>query len=212
METLVPDKRSARVGKDDRRSQILEIALEMFLKQGFAAVSMSAIAARVGGSKATLYNYFPSKEELFAATVAARCERLQSIIYEAEAEGGSFRETLKRFGESVIALFMGDEGVAMFRLVVAESARFPELGHLFYELGPNRGNERVAEFLSHGIAQGALKAGDVMEMGRTFIDLLVSDLHKRRLCNVAPEPSPELIARHAERAVWQFMAIYGTEK
>jgi len=182
----------------------------MFLKEGFAAVSMSAIAARVGGSKATLYNYFPSKEELFAATVSARCEQLQSIIYEVEAESLSFGETLKRFGERVIALFLGDEGVAMFRLVVAESARFPELGHLFYEMGPNRGHERVAEFLSHGIARGALAPGDVMEMARAFIDLLVSDLHKRRLCNVAPEPSPELMSRNADRAVRQFLAIYGT--
>ena len=88
METLTPDKRSARIGKDDRKSQILEIALEMFLKEGFAAVSMSSIAARVGGSKATLYNYFASKEELFAATVAARCGQLQAIIYDVEAEGG----------------------------------------------------------------------------------------------------------------------------
>jgi AcrR family transcriptional regulator len=210
METLTPDKRSARIGKDDRKSQILEIALEMFLKEGFAAVSMSSIAARVGGSKATLYNYFASKEELFAATVAARCGQLQSIIYDVEAEGGSFCDSLRRLGERFLALIMTDDSIALFRLVIAESARFPELGHGFFEAGPNRGQERVAEFLSHGIAQGALRAGDVLEMGRAFLDLLSSDIHRKRLCNVMPEPSPEMIARNAERAARQFLAIYGT--
>ena len=55
--------------RDQRREAILEVAREVFTEEGYAAASMSTIAARLGGSKGTLYNYFKSKEELFGAYV-----------------------------------------------------------------------------------------------------------------------------------------------
>jgi AcrR family transcriptional regulator len=55
--------------KDVRRQAIMQIARDIFLEEGYAAASMSAIAARLGGSKGTLYNYFASKEELFKAVI-----------------------------------------------------------------------------------------------------------------------------------------------
>ena len=58
---------------DTRRQAILEVAREVFLQEGYAAASMSVIAARVGGSKAPLYSYFPSKEQLFGARIWAEC-------------------------------------------------------------------------------------------------------------------------------------------
>ena len=56
-----------RLDRDARRELILDVAQDVFLEEGFAAASMSTIAARLGGSKGTLYNYFRSKDELFAA-------------------------------------------------------------------------------------------------------------------------------------------------
>ena len=60
--------------RDLRRKAILDIARDIFLSQGYAATSMSQVAARLGGSKGTLYNYFSSKEELFSAMVVEDCE------------------------------------------------------------------------------------------------------------------------------------------
>ena len=58
-----------RVKTEERRQAIIEVAREAFTAQGFENTSMAEIASRVGGSKATLYNYFSSKEELFAAVI-----------------------------------------------------------------------------------------------------------------------------------------------
>src|SRR5260221_4043992 len=127
METLTTTRKS-KIARDERRAAILDIAMNEFLAAGYAATSMSSIAARIGGSKATLYNYFSSKEELFEACVTARCEQLQAIIYEVEAEGGDFRASLQRVGERFLALILSDDAIATFRLVVAEAGRFPELG------------------------------------------------------------------------------------
>jgi AcrR family transcriptional regulator len=53
--------------RDAKRDTIIEVARQVFFEEGYAAASMSTIAARLGGSKGTLYNYFKSKEELFEA-------------------------------------------------------------------------------------------------------------------------------------------------
>ena len=55
--------------KDRKRAEIVAIAGDLFFKEGYAGTSMSQIAAAVGGSKQTLYNYFQSKEELLLAVV-----------------------------------------------------------------------------------------------------------------------------------------------
>src|SRR3954464_10654712 len=67
------NEETVRKGRGDRRELILDVASEVFLKEGYAATSMSEIAARLGGSKGTLYNYFKSKEELFEAYVSRNC-------------------------------------------------------------------------------------------------------------------------------------------
>ncbi len=53
----------------DRRTHYLGCALELFSAHGYHGVSMDQLVAAAGGSKATLYRYFASKEELFAAII-----------------------------------------------------------------------------------------------------------------------------------------------
>src|ERR1700743_809975 len=62
-----------KLDRDQRRELILDVAQGVFLEEGFANASMSVMAARLGGSKGTLYNYFKSKDELFNAYVERRC-------------------------------------------------------------------------------------------------------------------------------------------
>jgi AcrR family transcriptional regulator len=201
-----------RVAKDERRAGIVEIASDVFLSHGYAAASMSEIAARVGGSKATLYNYFPSKEDLFGAVVTTRCERLQVIVAGVESEGVDLRTSLKHLGERFLALVLTDDVIARFRLVVAESVRFPEIGLAFYDAGPRKGEEDIGRFLSKAIARGELKHGDSLEMTRTFVDLCKSDLQILRLCNAVAEPSPAEIAQRVDRATDQFLAVYAAKR
>src|ERR1700757_3560624 len=72
--SVAADSREIELSRSDRRRRaILDVARDVFLKEGYAAASMSGIAARLGGSKGTLYNYFRSKEELFAAFMTDAC-------------------------------------------------------------------------------------------------------------------------------------------
>src|SRR6201996_5918804 len=91
-----------KLDRDQRRELILDVAQEVFLEEGFANASMSVIAARLGGSKGTLYNYFKSKDELFNAYVERRC-LWQDEIFAAPHKGETVEQTLCRIGRAYLA-------------------------------------------------------------------------------------------------------------
>src|SRR5215467_10408767 len=138
----------AKSARDDRRDMIVAIAQATFIENGYSGTSMSAIAARVGGSKGTLYNYFKSKEELFVAVIEKKCAQILGMMNEAEIKsGGDLRATLTDFGEHFTELVLSEDSIAMFRLAVSESDRFPEIGAAIYNSGISQNLRRTTELL-----------------------------------------------------------------
>ena len=165
----------------------------------------------VGGSKATLYNYFTSKEELFAAVIAEKCQDVHQLLFETELEHADFRASLTRFGERFLQLLLSDEKIAVFRLITAETARFPELGRAFYQSGPLRGKILLAQYFDRAVAEGSLKPGDTSVMSSHFFALCKGEVHHRKLWNVTSHPSDEEIRATIEDAVSMFLAAYGAD-
>ncbi len=201
---------AAKPGKDERRDAIVAIAKEAFAANGYAGTSMSNIAARLGGSKATLYSYFKSKEELFVAVVEKKCELIQNLLNEAQIEsGGDLRAALTHFGERFVQLILNVDSVATFRLATAEAARFPEIGHAIYNSGVRQNQRRMAEFLGRAKETGQLRRDtDALVAAEQFCDLCLSGLHRRCLWNVPPWPTAEEIRTNVARAVATFMRAY----
>src|SRR5271155_4438185 len=118
--------------RDERREAILKVAREVFFEQGYTAASMSTIAARLGGSKGTLYNYFKSKEELFEAHVRETCSRMGAPVFElpeptAGETAADVARTLIELGERFLQFLMTERAMRTFQLVTAEAHRTPEL-------------------------------------------------------------------------------------
>ena len=109
----------------DWRASILDTADEIFLEAGFQAASMSEIAARLGGSKGTLYNYFSSKEDLFIACVKRHCENFRAQMSALIEAGGDLESTLTRVGRRYVEFVGSDDTVRKFRMIVAEAERVP---------------------------------------------------------------------------------------
>lgn len=207
METLLEGREKKR--EADRRGTIIKIAHAAFLADGYAATSMSSIAARVGGSKGTLYNHFSSKEELFVAVVETKCEEILSFIYQVELDGGEFEVALRQLAEKFLGFALGEEAIATYRLVTAESARFPELGRALYQSGFQRGIGRLAAYFEKAMAAGHLRRCDPARAGEHFFEFCKSGIHHRRLWNVTPVPDTEEIRQQAAMAVETFLAVYG---
>ena len=196
-------------GKDERRAAILKIAHDAFLSDGYAATSMSTIAARCGGSKATLYNYFPSKEELFLAVVRDRCDQV-AIVFDQELDVAEDLEAqLQRFGEHFLNLVLADDAVASYRMMIGECARFPKIGQTFYESGPTLGQTKLSIFFRDAIEKKLLRPTDTLVMARMFIHLCLADLHQKRLFNIGPKPDDTLIRSNVAYAVRMLLVSFG---
>ncbi len=178
------------------------------MAEGYAAASMSSIAARVGGSKGTLYNYFRSKAELFAAVIQDDCAKSQAELFDLETANGDVEKLLLNLGKRFLPLMLSDQVIAVHRIVVAESARFPEVGEAHFKAGPKEGKERLTALLARAMAEGKLKQADAGRAAEQCIELMLAGLYRRRLWNMGPIPTATEMDANVEAGVAVFMAAY----
>ena len=196
-----------RLDRDARRELILDVAQEVFLEEGFANASMSTIAARLGGSKGTLYNYFKSKDDLFNAYVERRC-LWQDEIFAAPLDDAAPAETLRRIGRAYLSRVLTVFNLRNFRLIASEAERSPEIGQTFYNAGPRQGAERVAELLGDMAEAGYLDLDDPLDAAHQFLGLVQNRYFKARLCNAIPELTQKQIEDEAALATRTFLRAF----
>jgi len=207
MELLDPAECSAAKSVPAKKLAVLKAALRLFLEQGFGATSMDAIAREAGVSKATLYAHVKSKEELFAAITATCAEQLLAAHTAFEHES-DIRAALLRFGREHVALLLSPEGAAMYRIVIAEAPRFPELGQAFYEHGPAIRLRALVEYLQKADAAGVLSVDNASLAAGEFVGMLGGTVHLRTMLGHADEISAAEQATLVEHAVDTFLRSY----
>jgi TetR/AcrR family transcriptional repressor of mexJK operon len=143
-----------------RRQAFVDAARDAFFARGYGETTMSSIAAKVGGSKTTLWSYFPSKEELFAAVVDDIVTQFSQALTVDLPPDGPVEATLRQFATAMMATVLSPPVIALHRVVTGEAQRFPELGATFYQRGPKRGKERLGAYIAVAMADGRLRKGD----------------------------------------------------
>jgi len=169
---------------------------------------MSSIAARLGGSKGTLYNYFGNKEELFEALVRDFCTRWADRMLEATLAGYP-AESLRTFAEQYLTHLFSEQGIKLLRELVAESHRNPQLSRIFYALGPVRGREGLESYLEACRAKGLINAPDCALAADEFLALCKSPTYLQLLLNLTSPLTSTEIRAQAVQAVSTFMRMYG---
>jgi len=203
---------TAAARSDDRRAAMLEIARAAFLREGYAAASVSEIAAKVGGSKATLYSYFPSKKDLFAAVIEEEVRLMLAPLFEMSETQGDVRTVLERFARRFLDMLLSEDTVAFYRLVVAESARFPEIGQAAYHIGVQHGLDRLAEYVVAAMERGELRRTNPSVAVAQFLDLCSGELHRKRLFGVVGADDRDEVETQVRNAVTTFLAAYGANE
>ena len=180
------DRTRANVTKGEaRRAAILTAAREAFLEKGFEATTLDDVIRRSGGSRATIYQTFGDKEGLFAAIVADLCEGIAAPL---DISKGKPREVLLSLARAYMAVLMAPENLGLYRLVVAEGRRFPQLAEGVFAAGPQALTRRLG-----GLLGSELKA-------RIFLEMVKGDLHTRALFGLKP-PSPREVDATVREAV-----------
>lgn len=189
---------------DPKHLAILNGATRMFLAHGYRNASMEKIAQAAPVSKATLYNHFDSKETLLAAVISNLCGSLLQTMTQVTIESDDVENNLNKIAISAMDLIYTEDALAIYRLVVAESPDFPELGQLFYQSGPQTVLTQLEDYFRHLNAEGRFNMIDPVFAADAFFSMLKGDLHLRCLLSTTLRPS----ADEKKRLISQVIHFY----
>ena len=198
-----------RVKTEERRLAILAAAQAVFLERGYSAASMAEVAARVGGSKQTLYSYFPSKEDLFVAVILEKGAEQVAPVFEGLNADEDLRAVLTRFARALVTFILGDDAVAFRRMILAEGAK-SNVGKLFFEHGPKRRWTQMVDYFAACIERGVMRPVDPWLACTHLQGLLEAGPFQRRLEGVLDSVDADEIVATADAAVDVFVRAYAT--
>jgi len=193
-----------RRSSEQRRAAILKAAASVFFEQGYAATSIDAIIARLGGSKRNIYNEFGSKEGLFTALVSEAAENALEVLAVENIGSRDLEGSLREFGRRLLGIYMSPTLIGVLRTVMAEASRFPELAKAFYEKGPARTSDRLTSVLETARASGEIDVPDCRMAADHFVGMLRDNLHLRVLLGLQDPPE----AKEAEAIVATVVSIF----
>jgi TetR/AcrR family transcriptional repressor of mexJK operon len=158
----IPEMKLVRPEYERKRSETLKAALVVFGEKGFDGTTMDEIANAVGISKATLYLYFDSKEDLFAQVLRESSFNTYSkkIKKNVNRNISNWEEDVKEIGRSYLQISNQPERIALFRSVIRDSAMLPEMGALYYEQGFNAACQDVVQYLKNVRDAGIINIKD----------------------------------------------------
>jgi TetR/AcrR family transcriptional repressor of mexJK operon len=192
----------------EKHRQILDAAARLFIGQGFEATTVDAIAREAGVSKATVYAHAGSKQDLFVRVLNSRCGELWQSLEAGPAEAPDVASGLREIGRNFLELILSQDGLDMYRVVVSEAGRNPELGRLFYETGPKLLIEHVAAFLDGARQRGELALEDSAQAAKAFLGILQSSHHMQRLLGTKASPTPAEVEAAVEYATALFLKAH----
>ena len=183
-----------------KRARIIHAGKMVFLAQGFGAASVDDIAASAGVSKMTVYRHFRSKELLFAGVIDALCQR----IIDDDLENMLVlppRAALPKFARKLMDIIFAKETIELHRIVIAECRRFPKLGRLFYQRGPEACIDMLEQYLRRHRQAGLVKHTTPRRLAEEFLDIIRGYPHLRVLLGVEKAPSRSEMRGRVESAV-----------
>ncbi len=188
-----------------RRAAFLKAARDVFLEYGYEAANMAEIVKRAGGSLSTLYAQFGGKKGLFEAMIDARVTDLTEQMHIELAAHAPLREGLKRIGEAFLSRQLEAEALDVFRLMVAQAKKFPELAETWGKRAPEAVRRALAEYLMDRARAGEIKISNPEVAAAVFFDLVRARIQFRALLIPSYQPTEAEVRETVDRAVRVFL-------
>jgi len=192
-----------------KRREIIDGARRVFFEKGFNGASMDEVARVAGVSKATIYVYFESKEDLFAALVLQDRERSAEHLFELADADTDIGEALRHVGVSFITMMVQPDHIRLVRMVIGVAEQFPRIGRTFFDAGPCHGGRRLAELLQRHADAGRLAMDNTEAAAFQFLNLCQGNFVKGLMFGSGEEVTPQMIETTVDQAVTVFLAAYG---
>jgi len=203
--TALPKRQQNRILRERR---ILDAALTVFSQKGFVSASMDDIAAEAGLSKPTLYQYFPSKDELFTAMMTEeRDHMLESFEY--PTASGMVAE-LYAFSWHYADVVLRPDMLNLARLIIGEAQRLPDVGRAYQASGPDRVLAGMIAYLERQRAAGRLVFDDAELAAEDLWGLILSAPRNKALHIPDAVPDQATIERYIRNGLRVFLRAYST--
>jgi TetR/AcrR family transcriptional repressor of mexJK operon len=194
----------------EKEQAVLHAATRIFLRHGFSGATTDMIQREAGVSKATVYACFANKQSLFSAVIEHECAEFMATVRTIDVEGKDLKTTLSEMGRAYLEILLSPDALSLFRVVVAEAARFPELSQQFYQVGPQAAVALFSEQLARFSARKEL---DLHSIGsdtaaRVFLGLLRTDGQLELLMRPGVSFSSVQIDASVRLAVSAFLQLY----
>lgn len=198
-----------RSGKE-RREEILDVAFSVLAERGYRGASMREIAGRARASKETLYAWYGNKRGLFEALVSWQAERVGvALAPSLEGDDDDYVSLLRAFAAELQRLLLGERSVVINRAAISEAASDPTFARLLAARGRDTILPKLGRYLEGQRERGRLRFADAENAAESFIGLVMGDQQIRRLLGVMEMPDPGQIEARAERAVDEFLVLFG---
>ena len=184
-----------------RRRRMIEVATEIFLERGYGGASLDEIVKRSGGSRRDIYAWFGTKEELFGAVITSACSEIFGAFAQADFDSDEPIEALTDVCVTFIATLLTPRVLNLYRLVIGESGRHPQLGQIFYERGPATAIRQLADVLTLWNKKSRLQISDPHRAAEFILEMMKGDLHLKVLFSVSKPPSTEDLRNHVRDAL-----------
>ncbi|MEL6920285.1 MAG: TetR/AcrR family transcriptional regulator [Pseudomonadota bacterium] len=190
--------------------QIMQGAAKVFAEHGFDGSSSDELADRIGVSKATLYKYFPTKEQLFETVLLAECVRHREQILEPRFDNlGAPEDILLEVARRLGRIFSSKVMISLFRLVIGEGQKFDKVLKAFFEAGPEATVSAIASLLDDMVADGRMDPIDDTKLAASqFKELAKIGVFYPSLFEGRTDLSAAQLEQHAADAVSAFLKIY----
>ncbi len=200
--TGVPRRQFNRKAKERR---ILDAALSVFAATGYSGGSMDAIAANAEVSKPTLYQYFGSKEQLFAAMMLEKRDEMLGVF---DNPSPSLVRDLVDFAWHYAQTVMRPDLLSLARLIIGEAQRFPQIGRAYQASGPDHMLAGIMDYLTRRRSEGALDFADAELAAQDLWGLILSAPRTQALYIPDAIPDRAALARYINNGLRVFLKAY----
>jgi AcrR family transcriptional regulator len=202
--TTEPSAYHQRVA-EEKRAAILRAATRLFLESGYDRTSLAKIADAAGVSKATLFKQFPTKAALFEAIVTASWRNGGE---EEPPPAGDLTAGLTEIGRRYVALLTRPDMADLFRIVIAELPRFPELGETQFQRGKLPYFDSVRRYLESERDAGTAVIQDTELAATQFLGMISNYVFWPRMLLLQWAPGTEAVDRVVQEAVLMMTSRY----
>ncbi len=202
----MPDELARNKFVSPKRDAIVAAATELFLAHGFGDVSMDAIAAKAEVSKRTVYSHFENKAQLFEGVMGDACAG-RHFEDDTGVPVDPPEQVLTRLGLTFLGIISRNEGVALYRVVMAEGSKFPELAKTFHDHTENL-SRKLGDYLEDQTATGVLRVENSRQAAHQFMAMLFEPIMMELTIGVRGPVSEKEIGEIVDASVSTFLRAF----